>query len=290
MVSEKRNNSDDPNETQPITSDGKYTFKEGGSVLGDSKNDGDTSEPNDINFGDEDLLEFGSDVSDSWSENGEGIPFKKYYDFNPYRPTNSMRLVNPKYYTNKEEYIRNCQRCYATFELRCRGYDVEAKESVLVGDDPAFEIDKDEKKRIDDIIMGSIGLSDFYRLLKAKSFSKRYITIFKGLNEEFADFNNSLGLEPDVESVIEAIDDIVRKGGEGSRYALSLEWKGGEGHICNVVNVGGLSMIFDSQSNRITSLSEYIGLCNTSKVFFGRIDNKEIDPKALGILMKEREE
>ena len=151
-------------------------------------------------------------------------------------------VINPDYKPKKFDYSYNCSFCTAAYDLRKRGYDVEAMPiSVLEG--PV----------VDDILSwykGSKAVSED-RVTEKLPQSKRYKASYraKALNESLAEY------------------------GDGARGHLCMYWKMGGGHdiVWSVEN--GKVVYRDCQTNQtldMTNTLQYVG--NYSYV---RVDNCE---------------
>jgi len=49
--------------------------------------------------------------------------------------SDDAKATNPNFFTGKDEYLENCQRCVVAYEMRRRGLDVVAKPAILNGKD-----------------------------------------------------------------------------------------------------------------------------------------------------------
>lgn len=119
--------------------------------------------------------------------------------------------ANPHFSYDYNEFKKNCQRCVMAYELRRRGYDVEAL--------PTYENDEMPK-------------------------SKNWLKALSGTEEV------NVGRRTQ-EGVFNAIKDQMKKWGDGSRAILKLEWAGKKsGHVENVEYNKGVLYAFDSQNNK----------------------------------------
>jgi len=68
-------------------------------------------------------------------------------------------------------------------------------------------------------------------------------------------------------------DEIIKKAGNGARFAIGVQWKGCSGHCFIGENVNGEVKYFDAQTNN-NDVSGYFSRVNAnSPVFIGRMDN-----------------
>ena len=119
---------------------------------------------------------------------------------------------NPNYNETYSEFQENCQRCVFAYELRRRGYDVEAL--------PTYK---------GDMMPRSINW------MQAMSGMER---VNVGRTTENA--------------TIKAIESQMAKWGEGSRAIIRLKWAGapGRGHVANLEYKNGKLHVYDTQIAR----------------------------------------
>lgn len=94
-MEEKKNHSNDPSDTQPITPDGKYTFKDGGgvSIYGDEEDDDGI-----FDYVDDKLPDFAFGEESTQTDEGTqydneyGLPLRK--DFDPNNPAKGFEAIN----------------------------------------------------------------------------------------------------------------------------------------------------------------------------------------------------
>ena len=130
----------------------------------------------------------------------------------------------------------NCQRCVPTWEMRRRGYDVEAMPYL----------GKDEKSN-----------GPYHK--------------WKDVFQE-ADWKGNLGSRNS--TVQQTVVDMVSSWGEGSRGEIYCAWKGGSAHVFAVENVGGKVRFLDPQTGEM-DVSYYFKEMKPSKTKIARIDNLE---------------
>lgn len=164
-------------------------------------------------------------------------------------PEQALAATNPNYKSGANEYTRNCQRCVYAYELQRRGYNVEAKERVLSGTDPMFNgVWKRGFKNQTWTAQGELGT--------------RNTTVEK----------NIVGK--------------MKNWGDGSRAIVYVAWKGGSAHVFNVENTGGKVSIFDGQTGKKHSLSEYLSIAKPSKTMISRVDNLDVNEGVIKYAVK----
>ncbi len=137
-------------------------------------------------------------------------------------------------YNSKEYnyYTSNCQRCIIAYEMRRRGYDVEANKY---------------KGRADEIYNTRLSLTRSFLNYDYYKNTKEYNTQPNG--EKYS----SRG------ALIKAmVKDMINEG-EGARFVLSWDWKNSSwGHTVNAEIVNGEVKIFDAQINKEYSIKDMI--------------------------------
>lgn len=160
-----------------------------------------------------------------------------------------QKAVNPYYYTGEYEYTNNCAYCTAAYDLRQRGYDVEAAA-------------KDE----------SIGNT----LEKIAGWYKgAEIVSYKSLVKTYGD-----GGPITPEKSAEYLEKDLLKHGDGARGHLCVVWNSGGAHdiVWEVEN--GEVIIRDCQTGRTTTdLVDYTSRCSDFDYF--RSDNLDLDESIL---------
>ena len=149
-------------------------------------------------------------------------------------PKDDMAACNPKY-SKGGVYKNNCISCALAYDMRRRGYDVEA-----------MPIDTTSA------INGSLPVQlGFYKGEKLDTFE-----VPKDLYAATKQFSNQ-----------------ILKYGDGSRGMLRIRWKNGDGHAV-IWEVDGNSVIVrDPQNNTIVDLSDYMRRAKT--FYYFRTDNLE---------------
>ena len=155
-------------------------------------------------------------------------------------PKDDMAACNPKY-SKGGVYKKNCISCALAYDLRRRGYDVEAA-----------SIDTTS------VTNGSLPVQ---------------LGFYKGEKLEIFEVPN----DPDV--AVKQFTKNLLSYGDRSRGMLRIRWKNGDGHAV-VWEVDGRSLLIrDPQNNTIADLSDYIHRSKT--FYYFRTDNLEPTEKTL---------
>lgn len=182
-----------------------------------------------------------------------------------------MALINPNYYEDYK-YTVNCPMCTLAYELRQRGFDVEAMPNTdMMGDEKTiaswFGIDESEFVGVNRQTSSII-----FELVMQGDIAKYSGEITKDNESAVADF---------VEK------DILEKYGEGCRGTFSVNWRNAStGHIMAWEIVNGKVEIRCSQTNKIFTVEEIVQ--RSSAVNYYRTDNREIDPSVINKYVKNR--
>ena len=173
-------------------------------------------------------------------------------------PQLALSGTNPNY-DKAREYQINCQRCVPTYEMRRRGYDVEALGNLR----------------------GSVKLGNLEKMkelwgLEDKDILRNYIEIKRGENITIkdADFGNVL--------------DFIEDSNIGSRFQISWWWsKDRTGHTIVAENTRKGAMFIDPQIGKTFTAEQFWRLDkNKRKMFLFRIDNRKINEDMLKLIMK----
>lgn len=196
--------------------------------------------------------------------------------------------VNPKYY-EAYSYRINCQTCVPVFEMRIRGYDVEALPNDSKHPE-VFELSK-----------------DYLSIWIDKSTGKAPIDIFNGveLGLSSSQYSTMYGMDkPSAAKTYKRLNDLMKV---DERYQLRFVWKSGNGaHTVSIskVNVLGSERLrlYDPQSDQTIygeKIKEYFKYFKYSIRKDGvsyyrwpevvRIDDKEIDYDKANKIMKKVE-
>lgn len=159
----------------------------------------------------------------------------------------------------------NCQTCTVAYELRRRGFDVEAKGNPL----------QKNRKRLRE-------MDKFYE--KEADWTERFLN----LDGTKADYRWSNSLIADTEEAKRAF--IAGKTMEAGRYEVYCAWKGGGAHVFIVERTADGDLIwFDPQSGKKgRSIARYANSMKAGKIGVLRIDNKLINTKYAKRMLKAR--
>lgn len=172
------------------------------------------------------------------------------------------------YWSKPEEYRKyhqNCQKCVQTFELRMRGYDVEALERPTNNSTEYNELQR-------------AGWDMSMYIMPKGGFE------YYGNNWFFGEHRSrtSVGSAKPLVTTRSAsqkndIERIVKEAGNGSRFQCSVAWKGGSAHVFNIINDNGNIRFIDAQSGK-NDVSYYFnaGEIKPSETMLVRVDNLEI--------------
>ena len=150
--------------------------------------------------------------------------------------TEDMDMVNPNYDPNSYEYSMNCSYCTLTYEMRRRGYDVEARPA-----NPKDPI------TIDDI-------AEYYEGEKIVSYTEKYDPVTATeVMLAYTDFDAYV--ESRLKDYAPRASEILTKEllshGEGARGEIDVYWISGGGHSMAWEVENGKVVIRDNQTNTI---------------------------------------
>ena len=163
-------------------------------------------------------------------------------------PSEALANTNPNYNQGKEWQV-NCQRCVYAYELQRRGYDVEAQQRILNGTDP---------------MNNGVWKNGF----------------------ENQTWERGLGMRTD--HVERNVVSKMQGWGDGSRAIVYVAWRSGNAHVFNIENEGGHVSIFDGQSGRKLSLSDYLLHAKPSSTMISRVDNLKPNVNVLRYAVKKK--
>lgn len=175
-----------------------------------------------------------------------------------YTDEEDQAVINPDYDPDSYAYSMNCAYCTAAYELRQRGYDVEAAPVNVMTANTMEEI------------------CSWYEGAEQKSFS----TIGDlGNVMEIADDEWDQKYYEACEVRANTVKEELKQHGDGARGQFCLYWYGGGGHsmIWEVEN--DEVIIRDSQTNKIVDMAEYFTYATDG--FYVRTDNLELSDKIL---------
>ena len=150
--------------------------------------------------------------------------------------TVDLKRTNPKY-EQGAEYRANCQRCVPAFELRCRGYNVEAKPALVTGS-------------------GRLSTKD--PLIKTGAWRNifdgmRWKRCWRGTGED-------------------EIRKAMAEWKDGARCEIYVQWKKGGAHVFVAEQVNGETRFYDPQKGSADCASCFERV-KTGTTEFARIDN-----------------
>lgn len=163
--------------------------------------------------------------------------------------------TNPNY-DKAREYQINCQRCVPTYEMRRRGYDVEALGNYDKRLSSLINIRKMWGVKSDEIFRN-------YRKNESGELENLNIAYFK---EYLKNIEN------------------------GERHQIGWLWREESGHTILVERKNGILKFIDPQTNKVRNFKEFQDWTKTSKGIFWafRIDDRELDKNMIKLIMKGR--
>ena len=175
-----------------------------------------------------------------------------------------MEATNPKYKTQSYDYTNNCFKCVMTYEMRRRGYDVEANKANV--EEQKLSDIKTMFKNPKTYIIGDDG--EVTDINKKKS-SLLYTT--KRL------FSKDKQENPDTDTVRKT---ILKHSKKNSRGILVCNWNRGGAHaMAYEVNNKGKVTVRDPQTNDVYDLDEVTS--RSYDITFTRLDNLEMKKRVL---------
>lgn len=171
-----------------------------------------------------------------------------------YSAEEDMAAVNPNYETKNYAYTHNCFNCTMAYELRRRGYDVEASEKL--SNDKMLNTNLTVKRVFKDVKM--MYASDMGHV-ETSDVSNRISKI--------------LGVSAISKETIENTKKTMIEMGNGARGILGVTWTAGSGHAVNWEVKNGTVILRDSQTNDVYTLDDIMSRSND--FYFARLDNLE---------------
>ena len=160
----------------------------------------------------------------------------KIQQYQPLSIEKSLEGTNPNY-GKSWGYKNNCQRCVQTYEMRRRGYNVEALP---------------KRKRNNNIVWGSESFGTYG--MKQKSFNSGYT-----FNQTKDQVFNELAQAPD-----------------GARYSIYIKWKNNNSsHVFVAEKVKDVVKYVDPQSGN-NDVSEFFNRGTEGRYGFFRMDDKDV--------------
>ena len=170
-------------------------------------------------------------------------------------PQLALSGTNPNY-TKAREYQINCQRCVPTYEMRRRGYDVEALGNY-------------------DKRLGS--LNSIRKMWGVKS-DEIFRNYRKNESGELENLN------------IAYFKEYLKNIENGERHQIGWLWGEQNGHTILVERKRGVLNFIDPQTNKVRNFKEFQDWTKTSNGIFWafRIDDRELDKNMIKLIMKGR--
>lgn len=159
----------------------------------------------------------------------------------------SMVGANPNFDSQHfdPKYWRNCQRCVWAYEMRRRGYDVEARERILDGSDT----------------------------LPYMGHKQGWANVAQnGVNELV-----SLSSYGTIKQILTQMSDW----GDGARAIVRIRYKKGGGHVFIAEQVNGGTIFVEPQAGTYKDIHATMDKVIKKETKLLRIDNKQLDPKLL---------
>lgn len=168
-----------------------------------------------------------------------------------------QKMVNPDYNPEDSFYSTNCAYCSATWDLRRRGYDVEAQPALSTYDTTIDEIASWYGATVEDvygIASGTLSTND---------------------PKECAD----------------AMEGWLLEEGDGSYGNFIMYWNGGGAHSVVWTVENNTVMIRDTQLNTVDTYDDYMESHKDylACYFYLRTDNRELSPAILEVARRRRE-
>lgn len=172
--------------------------------------------------------------------------------------------ANPHYKEGKNYQI-NCQRCVPAYELRRRGFNVEA---LSAADGSIWENGNSMV-----VFYGSRGM----RIPK---------TFIDPESKEY-ELSTLIGKRT-MKQAYKKLEETVKN---DERYFLAMEWAQGGAHIVNMEKIDGVLSIVDSQSGEILPIDKYFSYykAKPSSLNYCRIDNLDINLDLIKKLVKTKD-
>ena len=185
-----------------------------------------------------------------------------------YTRDENMAITNPNYDPYEEEYSTNCFKCTVAYDLRQRGYDVEAAEAT--NDQTFFTLEKYYENPQQYRLNPDGSLEDF-----------DYVTDHSIIGQFIYEpkMNNYSG---------KTLKNALEKNNPpGSRGNLMVYWKDGGGHsVVYEVDNKGNAVIRDAQTNMKYDFDSFASCCR--EIQFTRTDNLELKEDVLDAVVKRK--
>lgn len=171
----------------------------------------------------------------------------------PKSVNDAMTKANPFFSQAYSEYSENCQRCVVAYELRRRGYDVEAQ--------PTYQGDK----------WPQVITINGQRLGRWRGAFRHAMTDRVGAS------GNNLAAE---NKVLANLKSKMREYGNGARAVVNIQYRGhGSGHVFSAENHNGQVSFVDAQTGQrysTASMQNLLHIVETGTVGLTRTDNLRV--------------
>ena len=181
-----------------------------------------------------------------------------------------MEAINPYYETRMREYYTNCTYCTAAYDLRRRGYDVQAAA-------------RDEKADL-----SANGIADLY---DGEKLVTDYDLMYKNASRtDKALYKLGIKDPPktNTKEFNKALEKDLLSHGDGARGHLIVQWENGGAHDVVWEVEDGKVYARDCQSNKVYDLEKYTS--RSSKINYFRTDNIKPNKKVLNFVVNRRKE
>ena len=183
----------------------------------------------------------------------------KMSDDDSYTASEDMAEINEEYSPHDYERSHNCANCTAAYELRCRGYDVQAadrgKDDDYIGAQKDYMNDMYENA--DTIWLDKDGNRD-----RVKGVLDKVGLKFK--------YQKDISYDPN--TVKKA---MLNNSGKNTRGEIAVEWKNGGGHsMAYDIDETGKVYIRDCQTNNTYRLEDIVD--SVSRISITRTDNLKL--------------
>lgn len=200
-----------------------------------------------------------------------------------------VRGINPNY--GQPGTKMNCRRATMAYEMRRRGYDVEATRTTNArGQDTGGLYNATNPGR-NHVPAGIIGISTRVVLDAAKdkfkigdsTFSERIqsdSSFAKGYHTEEVGSNSIFGSMVRGNDIFKSLSNLPDR----ARGEVGVSWNGGGGHSLAFEIIDGVPVIFDTQSRKVFRSGADIDTAYGSRIAtagFSRLDDLELDPDFL---------
>lgn len=176
----------------------------------------------------------------------------------PISLADATKGANPHFSHDFSEYSMNCQRCVVAYELRRRGYSVEAAPTYK-GDRLPYGAHANKD-----------GTSNGY-----------WMGAFKGARSEYVGASRNSAVRQNIEHKMKSY-------GNGSRAVVMVQWQKSGGHVFNVENVNGKMHYVDAQTGKPVKIGLYLAASRPMKTQIVRTDNLRISDRAKNSVIHSR--